>query len=399
MTDYLILLLILRCFQILLSSILPIFVSKNLLLLSDSIKKQYKICLVSDQLATGGAERCAALLSVFFEKNNCKVHHVVVVDKIEYEFSGNVLNLGIIRDDSNDFFNRLKRFRVLRKFFLENEFDFIIDFRVKRHQWQEFFIAKLIYRAPLIVTIHSYMIDLYFPKNKLLANWIYSNCYKIITVSNEIKKRIVSNSNYLNIETIYNPIDFKYIETAIKEKFEFDFKYILAVGRMQDNVKQFNKLIECYANSILPKNDIKMIILGDGTLKSELVNLVKTFKLENMILFKGEVKNPFVYFKKALYTVLSSKNEGFPTVLIESLACETPVISFACHSGPSEIIINNENGILVENQNFAKLTSAMNLMLQDKILYLHCKQNAKTSVERFSIEKIGNQWLELLKIN
>ena len=79
-----------------------------------SEKKQYRICIVSDQLATGGAERCAALLSVFFEKNYCKVHHIVVVDKIEYEFAGELLNLGKLKNKSNGLLNRLKRFWVLK---------------------------------------------------------------------------------------------------------------------------------------------------------------------------------------------------------------------------------------------------------------------------------------------
>ncbi|SHG35817.1 N-acetylgalactosamine-N,N'-diacetylbacillosaminyl-diphospho-undecaprenol 4-alpha-N-acetylgalactosaminyltransferase [Flavobacterium fluvii] len=354
--------------------------------------------MVSDMLATGGAERCASLLSVFFDKNNCQVHHVVVVDKVEYEYAGELLNLGRINNNSNGFFDRLNRFRVLRNFFSDNEFDYILDFRVKNHQWQEFYIAKFIYKAPLIVTIHSYMIDLYFPKNRLLTNWIYSNCNEIIAVSNGIKKRIDSNTNYLNSKTIYNPIDINYIESVSNETFDFDFKYILAVGRMHDNIKQFDKLIESYANSELPQNDVKLIILGDGILKSELVGLVKTFKLEDMIRFEGQVGNPFKYYKNAFFTILSSKNEGFPMVLIESLACGTPVVSFDCLSGPNEIIINNENGILVENQNFEKLTLSMNKMIQNKEFYLHCKQNAKPSVERFSIEIIGKQWLELFKI-
>ena len=167
---------------------------------------------------------------------------------------------------------------------------------------------------------------------------------------------------------------------------------------MQDDVKQFDKLIEFYAKSELPMKDIRLFILGDGILKQELIALVKILNLEDKIYFKGKVNNPFVYFRQALYTVLSSKHEGFPMVLIESLACSTPVISFDCPSGPSEIIINNENGLLVENQNFDELAKAMNHMVDNKELYLHCKQNAKSSVQRFSIEKIGNQWLELMKI-
>jgi N-acetylgalactosamine-N,N'-diacetylbacillosaminyl-diphospho-undecaprenol 4-alpha-N-acetylgalactosaminyltransferase len=354
--------------------------------------------MVTDQLATGGAERCAALLSVFFEKNYCKVHHIVVVDKVEYEFAGELLNLGKLKNQSNGLFNRLKRFWVLKHFFQKNNFDFIIDFRVKRYSLQEYIIAKFIFNSPLIVTVHSFMTNLYFPKNKLLANSIYSHSYKIIAVSNAIEERISSRFNYSNFQTIYNPIDFDFIESATKEDFSIDFKFILGVGRMQDSVKQFDVLINCYAASNLPKQNIKLVFLGEGLIQNDLKKQVAKLKMEDFILFKGKVANPFQYFKKALFTVLSSRNEGFPSVLLESLACETPVIAFNCFSGPSEIIQNQENGLLVENQNQEKLIHAMNEMVANEKLYYHCKQNSKQSVQRFSIETIGNEWLELMKI-
>ena len=352
--------------------------------------------MVSDQLATGGAERCAALLSIFLEKNNCKVNHVIVVDAIEYEYAGEVLNLGKLKNETNGFFNRLKRFRVLNRFFKENDFDFIIDFRAKNNQWQEFVIAKYIYRSPLIVTIHSYRIDFYFPSIRLLANAIYSNCHSIITVSDGIKVAISSKYQYKNIKTIYNPIDYKYIEKQELEALNFDFKFILAVGRLQDHIKQFDQLITAYSKSKLPANDIRLVILGDGVVKQELIILAKELNLENKIIFEGKVNNPFPYFKNAFFTILSSKNEGFSLVLAESLTCGTPVISFDCPSGPGEIINNLENGILVKDQDFDQLIEAMNLMLENEELYNHCKKNAKSSVERFSIEKIGKQWLELM---
>lgn len=351
---------------------------------------------MSDMLATGGAERCAALLSVFFENNNCKVHHVIVQDCVEYEFKGQLLNLGKLKNDKEpDVINRLKRFMALKKIFKQNTFDFIIDFRVRSSQIQEFIITKYIYNAPLIVSIRSFMTDLYFPSNIFVANSIYSEAKKIITVSKEIENKIRENYKYNEIQTIYNPIDLDTIEKLSSQVTEIDFKFIVAAGRMADEVKQFGDLIDIYAASELPVKGIKLILLGDGFYREKYQNRVLDLELQDMIIFKGKVSNPFHFMKKAMFFVMTSKNEGFPNVLLESLACGTPVVSYDCPSGPNEIIIPNENGILVENQNKIAMTNALNEMVSNKELYLHCKQNARSSVERFSLQNIGNQWLQL----
>jgi glycosyltransferase involved in cell wall biosynthesis len=363
--------------------------------LNVSEKKRLRICIVSEQLAGGGAERCSAVLSQFLANHNCEVHHIVVIDKISYEYSGNLLNLGKLKSDKYNLYDRVLRFKVLVQFFNSNTFDFIIDTRVVNRQFQEFFITKFIYNAPVIKIVHSFMTELYFPKNRFLAQHIFSKVKKIITVSNSIKTKIEKEYHYHQVATIYNPIDLKFIDNKAKLFANYDFEYILAVGNMNTNVKQFDHLIDCYSKSDLPKHNIKLVILGEGLLQNGFLDLVKKLKLEDKVLFKGLVENPFLFYKTALFTVLTSKNEGFPTVLLESLASETPVVAYNCQSGPSEIIKHLENGILVDNQNKIKMIEAMNEMFSNKNLYLHCKKNARQSVEKFSIEKIGNQWLQL----
>ena len=63
------------------------------------------------------------------------------------------------------------------------------------------------------------------------------------------------------------------------------------------------------------------------------------------------------------------------------------------------MITSLENGILVENQNWKKLTEAMNLLISDEVLYQNCKEKTLESIQPFLLDKIGQQWLNLMKAN
>jgi N-acetylgalactosamine-N,N'-diacetylbacillosaminyl-diphospho-undecaprenol 4-alpha-N-acetylgalactosaminyltransferase len=131
----------------------------------------------------------------------------------------------------------------------------------------------------------------------------------------------------------------------------------------------------------------------------EYVQLAKQYNISDKVHFLGFQKNPYPYLKRAKFFVLSSMNEGMPNVILEALACGIPVISFDCLSGPSEMIINKFNGLLVENQNVEQLTEAMNIFVENNDLYTNCRENTLPSCQHFSIDSIGQQWLDLMKFN
>lgn len=355
-----------------------------------------KICLVTVTLSDGGAERCAALLSNYFENQDIEVYHVVFSGKVAYDYSGKLFHLEHLKDKRNSWWSRSKRFFALKQFFDTNHFDYVIDFRTKEYLLQEMIIHNFVF-PKFIQTIHSFKTKSYVPKNKFLAKLLYRNCQQFISVSRGIQEKVNKNYNFLPTKLIYNPIDFEFISNQSKQEVTNDFQYVLSAGSMNKNIKQFNKLVECYANSILPSKKIKLIILGEGKLKNKWIKLAESLNLQDMVIFKGNVKNPFRYYKNAIFTISTSKYEGMPMVLLESLACGTPIISWDYASGPNEIISNKQNGLLIENQDTDKLIEAMNLFVSDNNLYLQCKENAVSSVKQFSLETIGNEWLNHLK--
>ena len=358
-------------------------------------KNNRSVCIVSEQLASGGAERCAAMLSFFLENNEFEVQHLISIDKVEYPFSGSLFNMGLLKKN-NSKFDKLFRFWKMYQFFRQNKFDYIIDSRVKNHFFQEFIIAKFIYNAPLILWVHSFMTHLYFPKSTFFSRLMYSKS-QIVAVSNKIKTKLETEYGFKNVSTIYNPIDFQSNKNVHNNKETFEYDFIVAAGSLKNNIKQFDVLISCFKNSILPSKNIKLIILGDGILMNDLKNQVQEMQLQDNVLFLGRQNNPFHFFEKALFTVLTSKNEGFPMVLLESLASGTPVVSFNCDSGPSELIQDRQNGLLVENQNQQEMTEALNEMVENQKLYLLCKANSKESVASFSLDEIGKKWISILK--
>lgn len=362
--------------------------------------KKYKIALVGYRLNKGGLEKVMSSLSVYFGQVGIDVHNIVFVDDIGYPYSGVLVNIGKMKVGQSKVFEKLKLFLFFNKYIKENQFDYIIDFRYRIKPFQEYILSKFVYNSRTIYTVHNSRLQTYLPNSKFLTKQICKGKYSVVCVSNGIKKLVEEKFQLQNSILIYNPIDLDKMKVVANNQIEIKLPYIISAGRFDaNNVKQFDKLIIAYSNSILPKKNISLVLLGDGELKG----FYKDIAIKNGVADKVHIlefkSNPYKYFKNALFLVLCSKYEGFGMTLIEALACETPVISFDCVSGPNEIITDKKNGLLVENQNFERLVDAMNLFVEDAILYNQCKNNSLKSIERFSIEKIGKQWQDLMGID
>jgi glycosyltransferase involved in cell wall biosynthesis len=136
-----------------------------------------------------------------------------------------------------------------------------------------------------------------------------------------------------------------------------DLPVILAVGRLAPQ-KDYPTLLRAFA-AVCQKKPARLLILGEGVERPHLEMLARQLGLAGQVQMPGIVQNPFAYMAQAQLLVLSSKWEGFGNVLVEALACGTPVVSTDCRSGPREILDDGRFGRLVPVGDAESLAAAI----------------------------------------
>lgn len=360
-------------------------------------ESKQKIAIITSSLGGGGAQKSAANLSFVLSNLNYEVHLISILNQIDYEFKGHLLNLGLLKDKDDSFLGRIKRFWIFRNYLKLENFEFVIDSRARPTFLKQLFINNVLYyKQNVVFVVHSFFLKNYFPTHVFLAKILYSKSKKFVGVSEDISALVQSKYGFFTT-TVYNAV-IPTCSVSSATSVELPLKYILYFGRINDKVKNLSLLLEAYQRSNLMENDTHLVILGNGPDVLALKTKTQHFGISNFVWFIPYIIDPSTIIKKAIFSTLTSVHEGFPMVLIESLSHGVPVVSVDCKSGPKEVVNHRENGLLVENHCPKALSEAFNLMIEDLILYNHCKEQAKKSVEKFSIEKISKKWKDFLSL-
>jgi len=232
---------------------------------------------------------------------------------------------------------------------------------------------------------------------KLLYNFVYKYADAIICPGNGIKNDLEKNFsvNRSRIYVIPNPINYGEITGKLSEfKIERpkNLHALIASGSLTKQ-KGFDLLIKAMSLLVTKMNNVHLTILGAGREMKNLRNLITNERLENAIDLHGYENNVYPFFSAADLFILSSRWEGMPNVVLESLACGTPVVAFNCPGCIEEIIDTEKQGRLVPAGDISRLANTIEEMLKQK---MRDKGQSLLPI-RFDIQSVASRYNDLFE--
>ena len=190
--------------------------------------------------------------------------------------------------------------------------------------------------------------------------------------------------------TIPNPVNPNFQNPITRDKENI----ILNVGSLE-NQKGQDVLIQAFANAKL--KDWRLHILGEGSLRTVLKELIVKLGLEENVSLLGKDSNIGEHYASCKIFAFSSRYEGFPNALLEAMFFSLPCVSTDCPTGPAEIMTDGVNGYLVPVNDHHAITNKFRLLAKDADLRYRLGQKAKIAVEPFQIEEIIDKWTILIQ--
>ena len=262
---------------------------------------------------------------------------------------------------------------------------------------------------------------------------LYKKSDLIVTVSDGIKEELGANFNLPSdsMRTIVNGFSVDEIQRKASEHTVFTDKMkgatLLITHCRLARQKNLSALLKIFSiDSVKEKS--KLVIVGDGELRDELLTLCVTLNLSSFTPWRGEElhsnydvyflgyqSNPFQFLSKASLFVMTSAWEGFPLALGEAMACRIPVMVADCHTGPREIIAPDlsvsrpvtqatvfDSGILMplasSEDSLRIWAETICTVLQSRSLTEKLSKGGIECIRRFDKKEIERQWLELIDL-
>lgn len=364
-----------------------------------------KVMLVIHSLACGGAERVTTLLANYWAGLGWPVTVVTLADASDdhYRLDAAVRRLCLGMAERSDTIGQavagnLRRLRALRRTLRTERPDIVVAMMVTSNVLVA--LARLGLGSVTAIgseRVHPEAFHLPAP-----WPWLRAVTYRwldaIAALTEESRVWLERRTTARHIVTIPNPLAFPLPrEEPIRSPDRVRAgaqRRVLAVGRLVPQ-KGYDLLLACFGRLAATHQAWELVIVGEGPERQRLETLVQALGLEGRVSLPGRVGNPGDWYASADLFVLSSRFEGFPNALAEAMGHGLPVVSIDCTTGPSELIRDGIDGVLVPFGDAAALDHALDELMGDEGRREELGLRAREIRERLSIERVHELWVSL----
>lgn len=361
--------------------------------------------------SSGGVERVTSLLAKFFLSHNIKCYYAYCGDDDE-----TVDDSLKMRYKESDDYNNFKK--MLSDFLFQKQIDVIIN----QDQMQDNtarFMGELKTNSS-IATVNCMHINPkfyhYSPlyqsikwkiKNKLhklyrgytlpLINRrrMYNNVDQFVLLSDsfidDFAYEIGVKKTDLRAVAIPNPLSFKLSPLSLcKKKNQF-----LIVARFEESQKNLCSAMRIWKRFEERNDDYELIVAGYGPDLNMVLNYAQSLQIKRMR-FIGKVQHPEELYKEAKFFLMTSTYEGLSMTLLECMQFGCIPIVYDSFSSVHDFIKSWENGVLVKFGQETEFVDAMIKLVSDNNLQEQISKCSYEQSQNYSIEKVGNKWIEFL---
>jgi len=355
-----------------------------------------KILFVTSSLEAGGAERVISIMANYWAAKGWDVTILTLAGDdvaVFYEIhrSIKILKLGLSSSSKNVLvasLNSFKRIRAIRKVIAEAAPAAVISFTDRINILSILSLIGL--RIPIFVSPRTdprqVQIGLIWKALRVLLYPIAKGVVFQTECARDASPASLNRSSYVIPNPVMRP-------PSARE--DSSFNALISVGRL-DEAKGIDLLLRAFAIVHPQFPQWRLFIVGDGPLRSRLLDLTKELGVKECVQFVGLVRNPSNYLAKSDIFVLSSRREGFPNALTEALACGLPVVAMDCCCGPREIVRHEVDGLLVPEGDISALAEGMKCLMEDASIRQRFSQRAPEILQRFGVEKVMDLWEGML---
>jgi glycosyltransferase involved in cell wall biosynthesis len=172
-------------------------------------------------------------------------------------------------------------------------------------------------------------------------------------------------------------------------------RLVIGVGRLSHE-KGFDLLLRAFARIARGFDDWRVVIIGEGAERENLLRLRDDLALVDRVEFLGQTADVCSWMARAALMVQPSRYEGFPNAVLEGMGMGAAVISADCHSGPAELIDDGVNGRLVPVDDVATLAVVMAELMSRQDIRERLGREASKVRTQFRQDLIMAQWEEVL---